>query len=88
MILSVVVAPRQEPGRAVTPASEFAVLADAVRLRLLSLLGTGRPSLRVRVVEPLDRSQPTVSHHSKVCPSPGSSVGEKRWALGLAPGHA
>ena len=66
--------------RASTLARDFAVLADPVRLRLLSLLASA-PAGEVCVcelVEPLDRSQPTVSHHLKVLSDAGLIVGEKR----------
>ncbi len=66
--------------RAVTLARDFAVLSDPVRLRLLSLLASA-PTGEVCVcelVEPLDRSQPTVSHHLKVLSEAGLIVGEKR----------
>ncbi len=66
--------------RAATLARDFAVLADPVRLRLLSLLASA-PTGEVCVcelVEPLDRSQPTVSHHLKVLSDAGLIVGEKR----------
>lgn len=70
--------------RAITLARDFAVLADPVRLRLLSLLASA-PAGEVCVcelVEPLERSQPTVSHHLKILVQAGIIVGEKRgrWA--------
>jgi len=66
--------------RAGALARDFAVLADPVRLRLLSLLASA-PAGEVCVcelVEPLDRSQPTVSHHLKILVDAGLIVGEKR----------
>jgi ArsR family transcriptional regulator len=66
--------------RATAIARDFAVLADPVRLRLLSLLASA-PAGEVCVcelVEPLARSQPTVSHHLKVLADAGLIVGEKR----------
>jgi len=66
--------------RAVVVARDFAVLADPVRLRLLSLLASA-PAGEACVcglVEPLDRSQPTVSHHLKVLSDAGLIVGDKR----------
>ncbi|MGI8810846.1 MAG: metalloregulator ArsR/SmtB family transcription factor [Acidimicrobiales bacterium] len=66
--------------RAVELARDFAVLADPVRLRLLSLLAsapTGEACV-CELVEPLARSQPTVSHHLKVLADAGLIVGEKR----------
>jgi len=61
-------------------ASAFAVLADPVRLRLLSLV-TSAPAGEACVcelVEPLGRSQPTVSHHLKILADAGLIVGDKR----------
>lgn len=61
-------------------AQDFAVLADPVRLRLLSLLASA-PAGEACVcdlVAPLERSQPTVSHHLKVLAEAGLIVGEKR----------
>ena len=66
--------------RAGALARDFAVLADPVRLRLLSLL-TSAPAGEACVcelVDPLDRSQPTVSHHLKILVGAGLIVGEKR----------
>lgn len=61
-------------------ARDFALLADPTRLRLLSLLATA-PAGEICVcelVEPLGRSQPTVSHHLKLLADAGLIVGEKR----------
>jgi ArsR family transcriptional regulator len=61
-------------------AHAFAVLADPARLRLLSLLASS-PSGEgcvCELVEPLGRSQPTVSHHLKILSDAGLIVGEKR----------
>jgi ArsR family transcriptional regulator len=66
--------------RAAVMARRFAVLADPVRLRLLSLLASA-PSGEVCVcelVETLGRSQPTISHHLKVLSDAGLITGEKR----------
>ena len=66
--------------RAVALAGDFAALADPVRLRLLSLI-TSAPSGEACVcelVEPLGRSQPTVSHHLKLLAEADLIVGEKR----------
>ncbi|MGH9225671.1 MAG: metalloregulator ArsR/SmtB family transcription factor [Acidimicrobiales bacterium] len=61
-------------------ARDLAVIADPVRLRLLSLLGsapTGEACV-CELVEPLERSQPTVSHHLKILSEAGLITGEKR----------
>ncbi|MGH9178988.1 MAG: ArsR/SmtB family transcription factor, partial [Acidimicrobiales bacterium] len=66
--------------RAAALAGLFSVLADPVRLRLLSLI-TSVPAGEACVcelVEPLDRSQPTISHHLKILADAGLIVGEKR----------
>jgi ArsR family transcriptional regulator, arsenate/arsenite/antimonite-responsive transcriptional repressor len=65
-------------------AAAFKVLSDPVRLRLLSLIATA-PSgeaCACDLVEPLGRSQPTVSHHLSVLTDAGLLTREKRgrWA--------
>jgi len=66
--------------RAAELARDFAVLADPVRLRLLSLLvsAPAGEACVCELVEPLARSQPTVSHHLKILAEAGLIVGEKR----------
>src|SRR5689334_4419641 len=59
-------------------ASAFAALADPVRLRLLSLIASEGEVCSCDLVEPLERSQPTVSHHTKALAEAGLIVGEKR----------
>lgn len=61
-------------------ASAFAALADPVRLRLLSLIAA-QPTGEVcacDLVEPLGRSQPTVSHHLRVLYEAGLVDRERR----------
>ena len=61
-------------------AGDFSLLADPTRLRLLSLVASA-PAGEVCVcelVEPLGRSQPTVSHHLKVLADAGLIAGDKR----------
>lgn len=65
---------------AVELARAFAALADPARLRVLALVASS-PAGEVcncDLVEPLGRSQPTVSHHLKVLTDAGLVVGEKR----------
>ena len=61
-------------------AGAFAVLADPVRLRLLSMLASAPAgeACVCELVEPLERSQPTVSHHLKILAEAGLIEGEKR----------
>jgi ArsR family transcriptional regulator len=56
----------------------FAALADPVRLRLLSLIANAGEICACDLQGPVDRSQPTVSHHTKVLAEVGLVVGEKR----------
>ena len=62
-------------------AGAFAALADPVRLRLFSLIASSGPVCSCDLLEPLAKSQPTVSHHTKVLAGAGLIVGEKqgRW---------
>lgn len=65
-------------------AAAFKVLSDPVRLRLLSLIATAPngEACACDLVEPLGRSQPTVSHHLSVLTDAGLLTREKRgrWA--------
>jgi len=63
-----------------TLARAFAALADPVRLRLLSLLATSAAGevCACNLVEPLGKSQPTVSHHLKVLREAGLVTADKR----------
>lgn len=61
-------------------ARSFAALGDPVRLQLLSLLATsGEGAVCVcDLVEPVGRSQPTVSHHLRILREAGLVTVEKR----------
>jgi ArsR family transcriptional regulator len=65
-------------------ADAFKVLADPVRLRLLSMVANAPAgeACGCDLVEPLGRSQPTVSHHLGVLVDAGLLAREKRgrWA--------
>ncbi len=63
-----------------TLSRQFAALADPVRLRLVSLLATaeGGAVCACDLVEPVGRSQPTVSHHLKVLVEAGLATSERR----------
>ena len=61
-------------------ASGFSALGDPVRLRVLSILAAS-PQGEVCVcefVEPLGKSQPTVSHHLKILSEAGLVTGDRR----------
>ena len=59
-------------------AHAFAALADPVRLRLFNLVATAGEMCSCDLEEPLGKSQPTISHHTKVLAEAGLLVGEKR----------
>lgn len=61
-------------------ARRFAALADPVRLRLLSLLATSPDGAvcACDLVQPVGKSQPTVSHHLKTLREAGLVTSEKR----------
>lgn len=65
-------------------ADAFKALADPARLRLLSMIASasGGEACACDLVEPLGRSQPTVSHHLAVLVEVGLVSREKRgrWA--------
>jgi len=67
---------------AVPLATAFAALGDPVRLRLVSLLMTapGGAVCACDLVEPVGRSQPTVSHHLKVLRDAGLVTATRRGA--------
>ncbi len=53
-------------------AAAFKVLSDPIRLRLLSLIaGAGGEMCACDLVEPIGRSQPTVSHHLSILTDAG-----------------
>ena len=65
-------------------AAAFKVLADPARLRLLSMIASAdaEEACACDLVEPLGKSQPTVSHHLSVLTDAGLLTREKRgrWA--------
>ncbi len=63
---------------AVQLAGVFAALADPVRLRLFSIVAAEGEVCSCNLEEPLAKSQPTISHHTKVLAEAGLIVGEKR----------
>jgi ArsR family transcriptional regulator len=59
-------------------AGVLGALADPVRLRLLSIVASQREVCSCNLEGPLGKSQPTVSHHTRVLADAGLLVGEKR----------
>jgi ArsR family transcriptional regulator len=74
---SVVEAPLDEH-EAKELARVLAALADPVRLRLLSIVASQDEVCSCDLEGPLGKSQPTVSHHTKVLSDAGLLLGEKR----------
>ena len=56
----------------------LAALGDPVRLRLLSLVASQTEVCSCDLERPLGKSQPTISHHTKVLVKAGLLIGEKR----------
>jgi len=56
----------------------MAALADPVRLRLLSIVASGPHVCSCDLEAPLAKSQPTISHHTKVLAEAGLISAEKR----------
>ncbi len=76
---SVLAAPL-EATEAAELSSGFSALSDPVRLRVLSILATA-PEGEVCVcdfVDPLGKSQPTISHHLKILSEAGLVQGDRR----------
>lgn len=67
--------------RAAELAAGYAALADPVRLRLLSLIASAGEVCSCDLVEPLGKSQPTISHHTRTLAEAGLITGRKdgRW---------
>jgi len=74
---SITEAPLAEP-EAVELGRVLAALSDPVRLRLLSLVAANGEVCSCDLEAPLGKSQPTISHHTKVLARAGLLVGERR----------
>ena len=70
-----------DDGQAVELAQAFAALADPVRLRLFSMIAAAGGACSCDLIDPIGKSQPTVSHHTKVLADAGLITGTKagRW---------
>jgi ArsR family transcriptional regulator len=56
----------------------FGALSDPVRLRMLSLVAAEEEVCSCALEAPLGKSQPTISHHTRILAEAGLIVGEKR----------
>jgi ArsR family transcriptional regulator len=59
-------------------ATMFAALGDPVRLRLFSIVASEGEVCSCNLEGPLGKSQPTISHHTRVLAEAGLIVGDKR----------
>ena len=59
-------------------AAVLGALADPVRLRLISILAAQGEVCSCHLQEPLGKSQPTISHHTRVLAQAGLIEGDKR----------
>ena len=59
-------------------AAVLAALADPVRLRLISILSAQGEVCSCHLQEPLGKSQPTISHHTRVLAQAGLIEGDRR----------
>jgi ArsR family transcriptional regulator len=69
--------PLSEPDAA-SLAAVLSAVADPVRLRLLSIVAAQGEVCSCHLQEPLGKSQPTISHHTRVLAEAGLIEGEKR----------
>ena len=59
-------------------AGVLAALGDPVRLRMMSMIAASDGVCSCNLEGPLAKSQPTISHHTRVLAEAGLIVGEKR----------
>lgn len=63
---------------ALSAAAVFGALGDPVRLRMLSLIAAAPEVCSCALEGPLAKSQPTISHHTRILAEAGLIEGEKR----------
>ena len=56
----------------------FGALSDPIRLRMLSLVASQHEVCSCSLEVPLGKSQPTISHHTRILAEAGLIIGEKR----------
>lgn len=78
--ISIAEAPLSEEAAA-DIASVLAVLSDPIRLRLLTLVATQGEVCSCDLEAPLGRTQPTISHHTRVLAEAGLLSAERRGRL-------
>jgi ArsR family transcriptional regulator len=65
-------------GEADDLAQIFGALADPARLRMLSMIASTDEVCSCALEQPLEKSQPTISHHTRILAAAGLIVGERR----------
>ncbi len=63
---------------AVALARTLSALADPVRIQLLSIVASKGEVCSCDLMQPLAKSQPTISHHTTILANAGVLIGEKR----------
>ena len=63
---------------AVDVAQIFSALSDPVRLRMLSMIASEAEVCSCALEGPLSKSQPTISHHTRILAEAGLIEGERR----------
>jgi ArsR family transcriptional regulator, arsenate/arsenite/antimonite-responsive transcriptional repressor len=66
------------PSEAEAAAPLLSALADPIRLRLLSIVAAENEVCSCNLEGPLGKSQPTISHHTRVLAEAGLIAGERR----------
>jgi ArsR family transcriptional regulator len=56
----------------------FGALSDPIRLRMLTLIASSDEVCSCALEQPLAKSQPTISHHTRILAQAGLISGEKR----------
>ena len=59
-------------------ATLFDALSDPVRLRIFSIIASEEEVCSCNLEAPVSKSQPTISHHTRVLAGVGLIVGERR----------
>jgi len=59
-------------------AEVLSALSDPVRLRIFSIIASQDETCSCNLEQPLGRSQPTISHHTRKLAAAGLIVGERR----------
>ena len=67
-----------DAAQSVEIAGLLTILSDPIRLRLLSIVAADGEVCSCDLEGPLDRTQPTISHHTRILAEAGLLTGERR----------